>query len=37
MSRIDPATNTAALVVELAEWNYGIAFVAGELWIFKRR
>jgi streptogramin lyase len=31
--RIDPETNIAALVVELSEWNYGIAFAAGELWI----
>jgi hypothetical protein len=33
VSRIDPATNSAALAVELSEWNYGLAFAAGELWI----
>ena len=34
ISRIDPATNEPTLVVELPnEWNYGIAYADGELWI----
>ena len=34
ISRIDPATNEPTLVVQLPnEWNYGIAYAHGELWI----
>jgi YVTN family beta-propeller protein len=34
ISRIDPTTNEAALVVKLPnEWNYGIAYADGDLWI----
>jgi virginiamycin B lyase len=33
ISRIDPATNTASPVAEFAEWNYGLAYGNGELWV----
>lgn len=34
ISRIDPATNEAELVVDLPfEWNYGVAYDDGVLWI----
>jgi virginiamycin B lyase len=33
ISRIDPGTNTASPVAELAEWNYGLAYGNGELWV----
>jgi hypothetical protein len=33
ISRIDPATNTASPVAQLVEWNYGLAYGNGELWV----
>lgn len=33
ISRIDPATNSATPVAEFAEWNYGLAYGNGELWV----
>ncbi len=33
ISRIDPDTNTASPVAGFAEWNYGLAYGNGELWV----
>ena len=33
ISRIDPTTNVATPIAEFPEWNYGIAYGNGELWV----
>lgn len=33
ISRIDPATNVATPIAAFPEWNYGVAYGDGELWV----